>query len=63
MAIPFDGKLYDVFAEGLASPASLNYPPESSPALLLIKKFVDILENVIEGGNPPSSCEVLSPTF
>jgi len=62
MAIPFDGKLYDVFAEGLASPASLNYPPESSPALMLIKKFVDVLEEVVEGGSPPQKCEVFSPT-
>jgi len=63
MAIPFDGKLYDVLAEGLVSPASLNYPPESSPALMLIKKFVDILEETVEGRNPPESCQLLSPTF
>ena len=63
MAIPFDGKLYDVFAEGLASPASLNYPPESSPALMLIKRFVDVLEEVAEGRSPPESCQVLSPMF
>jgi len=31
MAIPFDGKLYDVFAESLASPASLNYPQSPAP--------------------------------
>jgi MinD-like ATPase involved in chromosome partitioning or flagellar assembly len=63
MTIPFDGKLYDVFAGGLASPASLNYPPESSPALLLIKKFVDVLERVVEGKAPPGECEALTVTF
>ncbi len=63
LTIPFDGKLYDVFAGGLTSPASLNYPPESSPALTIIKRFVDILEDVVEGKNPPEGCESISITF
>jgi len=63
MVVPFDGKLYDVFAGGLASPASLNYAPESSPALLQIKKFVDYMEQAIEGKIGSTSCVTLVPTL
>ncbi len=62
MVIPFDGKLYDIFAGGLASPASLNYNPESSPALLQIKRFVDYIEAAIEN-KLETKCETLVPTF
>ncbi|ALU12322.1 hypothetical protein EYM_02425 [Ignicoccus islandicus DSM 13165] len=62
MVVPFDGKLYDVFAGGLASPASLNYTPESSPALLQIKRFVDYIEAAIEN-RIDVHCETLVPTF
>jgi cellulose biosynthesis protein BcsQ len=63
MVIPFDGKLYDVFAGGLASPASLNYAPESSPALLQIKRFVDYLEQAVEGRLKTARCETLVPVL
>ncbi|UXD22424.1 hypothetical protein IPA_04640 [Ignicoccus pacificus DSM 13166] len=63
MVIPFDGKLYDVFAGGLASPASLNYAPESSPALLQIKRFVDYLEQAVEGRLKDIHCETLVPVL
>ncbi len=61
IVVPFDGKLYDVFAGGLASPATLNYDPDTSPALRQIMKFKEYIENARNGKLVYEGCKVYTP--